>query len=244
MNPAHFDIALSQGSIRGHNRMDLRFATHAAGDLVLPTGAIVACDPAISEDNPPFARRVLPGRYPVSLSVAHIGVDQRVAFAMIRFAEGSVAKWEPAVLEGADDAMRRLGREYSYGVDSGEDCFTDAMGWRRLLEGYEQNDKKLISDFEEQHRRSYVDTWSWASVVLDPASGANIITFKAGYGDGDYESYFGLGASREPVCLVTDFNVIKTWTDPKKPHKPFWRFWEVAREDLRWPPKKPWWKFW
>jgi hypothetical protein len=48
---------------------------------------------------------------------------------------------------------------------------------------------------------------SW-SAVLDPESGANLVSFFSGHGDGCYASYFGLTAEGEAVCLVTDFGLL------------------------------------
>lgn len=228
MNAKHFEIAFSRGSIQGHDGVDLRFDIRAAGDLVLPTGTIVVCDPAISGDYPAFARRVAPGRYAVVLSIAIIGNDQRVAYAMIRFAEGQVSQWELAVL-GAAGPRETTAETEGYGVDSATGCFMDRIVAQRLNEEHERYSRKEVSrwrGFLEQVGRTYVDTWSWANVTFDPETGANLVAFSSGYGDGFYSSYFGFDAAGTLVCLVTDFGVIHVWTAPKNPHKPWWKFWE------------------
>jgi hypothetical protein len=46
------------------------------------------------------------------------------------------------------------------------------------------------------------------SAVLDPGTGANIVTFPSGFGDGLYASYFGLGVDGTAACLVTDFGLL------------------------------------
>lgn len=48
----------------------------------------------------------------------------------------------------------------------------------------------------------------WADVTVDAASGANDIGFVSGFGDGGYPSWFGLGASGEPLVLLTEFGII------------------------------------
>jgi hypothetical protein len=48
---------------------------------------------------------------------------------------------------------------------------------------------------------------SW-SAVLDPETGANIVCFHSGHGDGCYPSYFGLAADGSAACLVTDFGLL------------------------------------
>src|SRR5262245_22234861 len=56
------------------------------GKPFLPSGRIVACDPFLVYDADPFEVTVKPGRYPVRLSIAHLGTDQRIAAATIAFA--------------------------------------------------------------------------------------------------------------------------------------------------------------
>jgi len=46
------------------------------------------------------------------------------------------------------------------------------------------------------------------SGVLDPETGANIVAFPSGEGDGCYASYFGLAADGSAACLVTDFGLL------------------------------------
>lgn len=43
---------------------------HEMGELVTPTGKIVACDPFVFPDTSTFTVQLSPGRYPVVLSVA------------------------------------------------------------------------------------------------------------------------------------------------------------------------------
>jgi hypothetical protein len=46
------------------------------------------------------------------------------------------------------------------------------------------------------------------SAVLDAETGANIVAFPSGEGDGCYASYFGLAADGSAACLVTDFGLL------------------------------------
>src|SRR5947207_41543 len=70
------------------------------GTLVMPTGRVVACDPLVFLEYEPFTVSVAPGQYPIILSVAQIKTDQRVAYAMLRFAERAAARWELALVPG------------------------------------------------------------------------------------------------------------------------------------------------
>jgi len=55
--------------------------------------------------------------------------------------------------------------------------------------------------------KTYVHTWSWANVEMDPVTKANVVIFSSGLGDGCYASYFAFDQEHHPVLLVTDFGV-------------------------------------
>ena len=56
--------------------------------------------------------------------------------------------------------------------------------------------------------KTYLPTWSWADLIVDETTGANIIAFSSGWGDGCYPSYWGYNAANQRVALVTDFGVL------------------------------------
>ena len=63
------------------------------GELELPTGEIIACDPLITAlERPAFSRKVKPGRYPVVLLQA----QGCTAAAVLRFGPGLPVRWELA----------------------------------------------------------------------------------------------------------------------------------------------------
>jgi hypothetical protein len=45
-------------------------------------------------------------------------------------------------------------------------------------------------------------------LVAVPETGANVVEFSSGWGDGCYASYWGLAADGEPCCLATDFGLL------------------------------------
>jgi hypothetical protein len=182
--------------------------TQSLGDLITPTGQLIACDPLTAIEPASFARRVAPGRYPVIASVAALANDdQRVACAMLRLSDAPVVRWEMARLEGQDTIELQEGEFFGYPVDAGVGCFMDSQAAAALDAHYESDaryDEALIDALEANQ----ADTWDHANVTLDEASGANIIMFTSGWGDGVYASYWGYDASDMPVCLVTDFCVL------------------------------------
>jgi hypothetical protein len=203
----------------------------ALGNLALPTGAIVACDPGYLRlmQQPAYTRRVEPGTYPVLLSLLSRGQgerkDVRVACASVRFREDPVQRWEMALRPGQDLSMLMPGHFFGYGVDGGRGCFVDELAVTRLKPAQKQFADSLKG----------LTTWSYAGFlaampaaihplepspadpalpghakigVLDPATGATVVSFSSGMGDGAYASYFGLAADDSVVCLVTDFGLL------------------------------------
>jgi hypothetical protein len=203
-----------------------------AGDLVLPSGRIIACDPGWlwCKDVAPFTRTVPPGRYPVLLSV----VDYwKIACAMVKFCSESPVRWKMALRPGEDFAELRRNQFFGYGVDAGMGCFVDAQVVERLsaeelqglVEGafeqkFQLDDSLAAQDlvtqltYPSQQIMDHsgfnltldpdTDTFN---LTLDPDTGGNAIAFESGDGDGSYASYWGFTADDELACLVTDFRV-------------------------------------
>lgn len=199
--------ALTEGPLVLPDGTRVTLSLHPLGDLVLPTGQIVASDPFIADD-PPYTRSVAPGRYPVLVNVARIDTDSRVAYAILRFSGQRPVRWEMAVYPEHDPATLGEDEFVRYGVDSGAGCFIDAGAVRMLVErstmDYGEN-----QDLSDRMAATYVHTWSWVNYVLDPDTGANVIAFSSGWGDGGYPSFWGLDETGAPVCLVTDFLVFR-----------------------------------
>lgn len=194
------------------------------GRLRLPTGRIVACDPFVAADSGPFSRAVPPGDYPVRLAIADLQGDQRVAYAGVFFSDAVAASWEMAVLPHLKG--RTSDHEYWYGVDSGTGSFGDVKAMSRL-------DAAIASQpdcWEQVNARmeeTYVHTWSWTEETRFGEDG-NIFLFSSGLGDGAYPSFFGLDASGDPSCLVTDFCVLGEDEEGlgELTHKRWWEFWK------------------
>jgi hypothetical protein len=77
---------------------DVTFWTRTVGDLIAPTGRIVASDPFECADAPAFAREVPPGRYPVLVALAQFARSggERIVAAMLRLRDAAPVRWEPA----------------------------------------------------------------------------------------------------------------------------------------------------
>jgi hypothetical protein len=180
--------------------------THLIGALNVVTGSIVACDPFVFDDYTPFSIRLPLGKYPVILSVAcwDKGGDQRVAYAMLRISDEPAIRWESALLPNRDSSSLSGDDFFGYPVDSGTGCFMDSRTAKLLLAKDESYSEFMIAEMS----KNYLDTWDWGNFELDVVSGANVITFKSGLGDGVYPSYFGFDSEGNVTGLVTDLLVI------------------------------------
>jgi hypothetical protein len=212
------------------------------GELVLPTGRIVACDPAYLRSGhsreKAYTRAVPPGRYPVRLALLRRdGVPaiypnlETVACAEVRFRQVPVERWEMALQPGWNPTKLRPGYHLGYGVDSGTGCFLDkrtqalipvdqpvyleAMSYRTKVEDLIQLQRLLVpATFGElMASLGFITVYEAGgyparSAVIDAATGANVICFSSGEGDGCYASYFGLAADGSAACLVTDFGML------------------------------------
>jgi hypothetical protein len=180
------------------------------GLLDVPTGEIVAADPLVTPDRPPFARKVAPGRYPVVLYRA----QGRTALAMLRFASGAPVRWELATVAGQDVATLKDDEIFGYPVDAGTGCFMDKAAYPLMLErekreiatgaaNFNYYDDVLAKDYPGERDGEFV-----LHVPL-PESPLNVAVFSSGWGDGFYASFWGLDASGEPLVLMTDFGVLE-----------------------------------
>ena len=74
------------------------------GNLNLPTGKIVACDPLVClGEVQAFTKTVKPGNYPVTVCIAASGdFSGRYAAVKLEFNKTTATKWELAILDGQD----------------------------------------------------------------------------------------------------------------------------------------------
>ncbi len=184
------------------------------GDLVITSGALVACDPQVIEEDTiwPFVERLVPGQYPVILSIAYFADDgdQRVAYATLLAREQRPVRWEVARFS-RDTARSAPEQEIPvYGVDSGTGCFMDADAarvWAQRINTIADYGLAINAEMD----KNGIDTCGWASVSVAPHMAANLIAFSTGTGDGGYASYIGYDANDTLVCFVTDFALL--WRD-------------------------------
>ena len=209
MKPDFVDEAFDEKTLRLPGvRLAVRFKVHALGDLNLPSGRVIACDPYLAADGNAFRDAVAPGRYPVSVSIAASGNERRVAFAKLEITTAQVRDWRQAKSDTYE--FDDYGTELSlgYGVDSAAGCFMDANVQPLMLGMYEQN-PNFHEVIDDAFNAVMTGSWECADFRPDPNSDLNIMIFVSGWGDGFYSSYFGLDEAGDVVCLVTDFRVLE-----------------------------------
>lgn len=173
------------------------------GTILLPTGRIVACDPYIyplGPDYEPFVQVVPQGRYPVYVQ-RNTSQDMKtlVSYAMLRFGDGRVARWELATTKGQDIKKLAKGEIFGYAVDAGVGCFMDLETANLFRVRRDE-----VEDGGDWMKLLNKDNRTWGERMLNQV-GYNIFSFQTAKGHGIYPSYWGYDEEDTPVCLVTDF---------------------------------------
>ncbi|MEV0413021.1 DUF4241 domain-containing protein [Streptomyces sp. NPDC050448] len=182
------------------------------GELWLPTGRVVACDPFIGLGGgyvSPFTAEAAPGRYRVEVAMATLtepgeapAADPhlRVAAARLVITDTPAVTWELAVKDGQDPA--ELGEDgfFGYGVDAGTGSFYDAAADDSFPD-CEGDEGPLWDAFEAAGHRASVH-------LVEGENGHNLAAFSSGFGDGHYPTWVGRDAAGTVTCFVTDFFVV------------------------------------
>jgi hypothetical protein len=169
--------------------------TKTVGELLVTSGMITACDPLSFLDTEPFIISVPVGRYPVILSMK----GQTVIFTMLKLSEETAVSWKEAL-----SLHKKEGLGIGYAVDAGIGCFMDAETANLVLEQREM-DEDGFYELLNANLESNAD--KWANVEIDKTTGANLVAFSSGKGDGVYTSYIGFDINGNVTAIVTDFTM-------------------------------------
>jgi len=200
----YLNLALATNSLVEAETLSFK----SMGDLILPTGKLVACDPMADWEYPPFNLEILPGNYNVTLTIAHLpskyGIDLRVAFACLHINQNPPLHWEMLTVGDQDLTTLKKGHIFGYGVDSGTGCLMDEKVAGELGALFE-SEEDIYEQFVDEIHDSYVPSWGWVNKQFESG---NMIAFSTGWGDGTYASYVGYDTTNKPCVIVTDFAVV------------------------------------
>jgi hypothetical protein len=220
LQPEHLDLLFTAGarivSDTGDNPFHIGDTVivelRPAGVLRMPSGQLIAADPAcIEADERPYTATVAPGGYPVLLSVVRWADDpgrSRVAAAKLIVSDDPVASWEQALRPGEDVRHLGAGQFFGFGVDGGNACFCDvivAPAMERLVETFFSN--AAAAPAMGQFFESLIT--DDAAELGDLGSGANLIAFSSGWGDGAYPTWIGRTSTGDIACFVIDMQLLE-----------------------------------
>ena len=183
----------------------IAFSTIAIGNLDIPSGHLVVCDPFLCDPGIPFTRRVPTGRFPVQLAVTRAPSGQQyVAYARVLFSDRPAVRWEMALPPGESLDGSQTNYAFGFPVETGTGSFMDAavQGPYLTAAADRTTKRRLIASLDE--RRTSGVTW-----LVQPFGPGTVAMFETGFGDGYYISYFGLDDAGRIVSLTADLGVIE-----------------------------------
>lgn len=197
---------------------DIVIRRRNVGELNMPTGELIACDPLNGLETEPFETLVAPGSHPVVLFAAELRDEVRIAYAMIVVGNGEPVRWDLAKLPDEETILGDPHATVGYPVDSSLGSFMDAATAKALMD-YSHSVMPDDDDFRRslrgRVRRRLKRGYGWANVNLkhdaklpETTGRLNVVAFDAGYGPGLYSTYFGWNEKDELTRIVTDFDVL------------------------------------
>ncbi len=116
------------------------------------------------------------------------GTGPGEASAKVAVHDEPVTAWEMALRPGED--LRILPDEgwRGFGVDGGAGCFYDAAA------------ASAIAPLAREFTLGYAQM----AELVDEESGANLIAFQSGWGDGSYPTWIGRTAAGDVACFIAD----------------------------------------
>ena len=176
------------------------------GEINLPTGEILACDPLVElGEAKTYLQKTPVGKFPVKICVVPSkDYGDRYACVKVEFNKNKPVVYELAVT-GNEEEMNEAGEDeyYGFGVDAGMGCVADKKSqdeyskyWKKLEEEgnadnpYDDIFEELLEESFKKSPKYQRDCGDWANFII-PDTDLNILVFASGWGDGYYPCYFG-----------------------------------------------------
>nr|WP_315200307.1 DUF4241 domain-containing protein [uncultured Flavobacterium sp.] len=192
------------------------------GNLNLPSGKIIVCDPLVYTELIPLSKNVSPGNYPIKIYIAKTKESgDRFALAKLEISDKKAVKWILALRENENsNELKEDDSFFGFSVDAGLASFFDyktGLEFEKFQkEFYKKNSTKNIYDdfFETEFKKNAVnkndskDVGNWINYTF-PKTELNIPMFQSGFGDGLYPAYWGIDANGKITSLIIDFFVVE-----------------------------------
>ena len=202
------------------------------GDVSLPTGEILACDPLVElGEAKAYIQKTPVGKYPVRIAVVPSeDYGDRYACVKVEFSKNTPVVYELAVT-GEEEKMDEAAEDeyYGFGVDAGMGCVADKKSqdeyikyWNKLEEDGEADNpyddifEELLSESAKQFPKYQRTGGDWANWTI-PGTELNIPIFASGWGDGYYPCYFGYDEKGE-LCgfYILFIDIEKEYSDEEE----------------------------
>lgn len=190
------------------------------GELQMPTGDLVACDPFNGLETEPFDTSFAPGGYSVILFAAELRDEVVIAYAMLVVDSDDPVQWEVATIGEPSSSRFDVGSGDGYPVDSSLGSFMDAATAKALMDyshAVLPDDDDYRRTVRRRVRRRLERGYGWANVNLkhdadvpvpESREEMNVVVFDAGYGPGLYSTHLGFNEDGDLARVVTDFDVL------------------------------------
>ena len=195
--PDQYRLAFTRGEKARFGGKQLRFSVVRAGTLHLPSGQIVACDPLVGHNREHFVQAVLPGRYPVDLSLGHNAREdvERIVFARILFTKNRPVVWVRALRESEANRGEAENEPFGFLSTSGTAALMDNETAKLFhLDSVEEVDQildALVANYQPER--------NWLNHPIDDRH--NVILFSSSEGGNPSPSYFAIDEAGD-VCLA------------------------------------------
>lgn len=202
---------LTEGARYRDERAEYAIERHPAGEVRLPTGRVVGCDPLTdAHAASSFTVTAPTGTWPLYVWVAVLyrdGAEQqrRVAALQLVVGDEPPVGFQMAMTAGQD--LAELGAEAYVGfpVGAGTATLADLTAVRALAKwDFERLDATYIP---AQIPVAPVPGGIYTAVT-DEATGANVTVVASGWGDGIYPTFIGYAPSGAVSSFIVDFMVV------------------------------------
>ena len=208
---------------------EMEVDTLEIGEVNLPTGEILACDPLVElGEAETYLQKTPVGKFPVKICVVlSENYGDRYACVKVEFNKNKPVVYELAVT-GNEKEMDEAKEDeyYGFGVDAGMGCVTDKKSqdeyvkyWKKLEEEegadnpYDDIFEELLEESFKKSPKYQRDCGNWANFII-PDSDLNIPVFASGWGDGYYPCYFGYDEKGELCGFYIHFiDIEKEYSD-------------------------------